>query len=106
MSMADPIPVVRHIVLVGGGHSHLTVLKNIGMRRILGVEVTLITRELDTPYSGMLPGHISGIYSRDQCHIDLVRLARFAGAEVFSALVASEREKWARVVREAGITLG
>ena len=33
-------------------------------------------------------------------------LARFAGAEVFSALVASEREKWARVVREAGITLG
>ncbi len=33
-------------------------------------------------------------------------LARFAGAEVFSALVASEREKWARVAREAGITLG
>jgi tripartite-type tricarboxylate transporter receptor subunit TctC len=33
-------------------------------------------------------------------------LARFAVGEVFSALVASEREKWARVVREAGITLG
>jgi tripartite-type tricarboxylate transporter receptor subunit TctC len=33
-------------------------------------------------------------------------MARFAGAEAFSAMVASEREKWARVVREAGITLG
>ncbi len=32
-------------------------------------------------------------------------LARFAGAEAFGALIASEREKWARVVREAGITL-
>jgi len=33
-------------------------------------------------------------------------LARFAGAEAFGALVARERERWARVVREAGITLG
>jgi tripartite-type tricarboxylate transporter receptor subunit TctC len=33
-------------------------------------------------------------------------LARFAGAEAFGALVAGERERWARVVREAGITLG
>jgi tripartite-type tricarboxylate transporter receptor subunit TctC len=33
-------------------------------------------------------------------------LARFAGTEAFGALVASEREKWARVVREAGVTLG
>ena len=30
---------------------------------------------------------------------------RFAGAEGFAALVARDREKWARVVREAGITL-
>jgi tripartite-type tricarboxylate transporter receptor subunit TctC len=33
-------------------------------------------------------------------------LARFAGAEAFGALVARDREKWARVVREAGIALG
>jgi len=33
-------------------------------------------------------------------------IASFTGSGDFSALVAREREKWARVVREAGITLG
>jgi hypothetical protein len=33
-------------------------------------------------------------------------LPRFAGAEGFAALVARDRAKWARVAREAGITLG
>ena len=33
-------------------------------------------------------------------------LARYAGAEAFAALVARDREKWARVAREAGIAPG
>jgi tripartite-type tricarboxylate transporter receptor subunit TctC len=33
-------------------------------------------------------------------------LARYAGAEGFAALIARDRERWARVVREAGITPG
>lgn len=45
-------------------------------------QITLVTRELDTPYSGMLPGHVAGFYTRDECHIDLVRLARFAKVTV------------------------
>ncbi len=32
-------------------------------------------------------------------------LARFAGSEAFAALIARERGKWVRVVREAGITV-
>ncbi len=31
-------------------------------------------------------------------------LPRFAGAEEFAAYLAREREKWGRVIREAGIT--
>ena len=28
----------------------------------------------------MLPGFVSGFYTHDECHVDLNRLARYAGA--------------------------
>jgi selenide,water dikinase len=76
-------PIRRDIVLVGGGHSHLAVLKQFGMRPEPGTRLTLITRDDQTPYSGMIPGYLAGRYARDVCHIDLGRLCRFAGARFY-----------------------
>lgn len=74
------IPDVRDIVLVGGGHSHVQVLRRFGMRPQPGVRLTLVAREPHTPYSGMLPGFIAGQYSWDDVHIDLARLSTFSDA--------------------------
>jgi selenide,water dikinase len=73
------------LVLVGGGHSHLPLLKSLAMKPIKGFRVSLVSRDIHTPYSGMLPGLIAGHYRSDQCHFDLRRLAQLAGIRFIHA---------------------
>ena len=86
-------PVLRDLVLVGGGHSHVGVLRMFAMKPEPGVRITVICTDIDTPYSGMLPGYISGHYSFDEVHIDLGRLCAFAGARLYhDAVVGIDRK--------------
>lgn len=95
-----------HIVLVGGGHSHVTVIRSLAMDPEPGVVVTLIAKELDAPYSGMLPGLVAGHYDFDACHIDLVKLAGWAGFRLVHGIVSGIDRVNRRVLIEGRAPLG
>ena len=80
--MTPDIPLSRDIVLIGGGHAHALLLRMWGMRPLPGARLTLISPAPVAEYSGMLPGFVAGAYTRDDLAIDLVRLARHAGARL------------------------
>jgi selenide,water dikinase len=75
-------PIQTDIVLLGCGHAHLEVLRRFAKRPEPGVRLTLIAREPETLWSGMLAGVIRGDYAAGQAHIDLAPLAAAANARL------------------------
>lgn len=71
---------MRRLILAGGGHAHLQVLKALADRPWPGVEVVLLSPQPRQFYSGMLPGWIAGHYRMEQCATPLAPLAAAAGA--------------------------
>ena len=74
----------RRLVLVGGGHAHLHVLRALARRPIPDVEVVLVTPG-DHFYSAMVPGYLQGQYAVEELRIDLQALARRAGVRMVRA---------------------
>ena len=70
---------MKHLLLLGGGHAHVQVVRAFGTSPPADTTVTLMSTRRLTPYSGMLPGFIAGHYSHTQSHIDLAALCEAAG---------------------------
>lgn len=85
----QPAPAPRQLlVLAGGGHTHALLLLRWIMRpklRPASTAVVLVNRASTALYSGMVPGLVAGLYSRDACAIDLRSLCRRAGVSFIQA---------------------
>jgi pyridine nucleotide-disulfide oxidoreductase family protein len=92
----------KRLVLLGGGHAHVLVLQAFAERPEPGLDLVVISKDIQTPYSGMLPGHVAGLYGRAEMHIDLARLAARAGAQ----LITDEATGFDRVGRRVLLRTG
>ena len=73
------------VVLVGGGHAHIQVLRRWAMAPVPGARLTLVVDRPIAVYSGMVPGFVAGQYSREDLEIDVRPLALRAGARCIVA---------------------
>jgi NADH dehydrogenase FAD-containing subunit len=70
----------KHLVIVGGGHAHMTVLLRLGEFAVKGHRVTVVSPSPYHYYSGMGPGMLSGIYEPRQTRFHIRKMAEDRGA--------------------------
>ncbi|MRR55927.1 MAG: pyridine nucleotide-disulfide oxidoreductase [Deltaproteobacteria bacterium] len=70
----------KHLVLIGGGHAHMTSLLNIDQLTSRGHQVTLISPSPHHYYSGMGPGMLGGFYDPPQVRFHVGTMAEERGA--------------------------
>jgi selenide,water dikinase len=79
----------KHLVLVGGGHAHVEILRRWRMLGPRDLQLTLISPDSETLYSGMLPGLVAKHYREKDVVLDLHYNARKAGATFIRDQVVS-----------------
>jgi NADH dehydrogenase FAD-containing subunit len=77
----------KHLVLVGAGHAHMTVMKHLAGFTAAGHRVTVIGPGPHHYYSGMGPGMLSGIYRPEEIRFNVKDMAISRGADFIEDLV-------------------
>lgn len=79
----------KNVLLIGGGHAHLSLLKNMKENKLPDCEVTLLNPTSTYYYSGMFSGYVEGIYSLEELEIDLEELCQRSGVQFFKGTAMS-----------------
>jgi pyridine nucleotide-disulfide oxidoreductase family protein len=96
---------MKHLVLLGGGHAHVHVLKQLARTPLAGVNVTLVSPYPRQIYSGMVPGWLAGHYTVDDCSIALPPLAGLAHAQFLEASATAIDANTRQVQTSSGDTI-
>lgn len=95
---------MKRVVLVGGGHTHIEVLRRAARRRF-DAEVVLVDPHPVLPYTGMVPGYVAGHYGGDDILIDLDALCSRAGVTRLTGRACGLDVAARRVTVEGGARL-
>lgn len=94
----DPV----RLVLVGAGHAHLEVLRRLGERRgSRPLDLVLVSLADRQHYSGMVPGHLAGIYDEDELAVPLAPLVERAGGRLVVARATAVEPERRRVLLDS-----
>lgn len=97
---------MRRLLLLGGGHAHVEVLRDLAERPDERWQVTLVSPYPWLTYSGMVPGLFAGHYEIDECTIDLRALCERAHATLVQTRAASADTIRREVLCENAQSLG
>jgi len=92
----------KHLVLVGGGHAHLTCLKNLRDFTAKGHQVTVIGPATHHYYSGMGPGMLGGTYRPQEIRFNSQRMAEAGGARFVNGMVSQVKPAERRLLLASG----
>lgn len=92
---------VKRLLLVGGGHAHVEVLRSIQRRPIPLTEVLLVSTGRFAAYTGMVPGYLAGRYASSDICFDLDAMTRAAGGS-FADDAVDQVDGAARTIRVNG----
>ena len=76
---------MTRLVLLGGGHAHLQVLRALHDAPLRDTQLTLVSPYPRLVYSGMVPGVLAGHYAPAACTIPIAPWAQRAGADFVQA---------------------
>ena len=92
----------KHLVVVGAGHAHLTVLKNLKEFKESGHRVTVVSASPRHYYSGMGPGMLSGIYRPEEIRFNVKRMSEDRGADFVEDNVVKIRPQEKKIDLHSG----
>jgi pyridine nucleotide-disulfide oxidoreductase family protein len=93
---------MKKLLLVGGGHAHLYVVKKLQRFPIENVEITLISPDCHQYYSGMFSGYTEGLYKMDEIRINLKELAKISNVKWIEGVITSIDPKVKKVLTANG----
>jgi len=92
----------KHLVIVGAGHAHLTVLKNLKAFKDSGHRVTVVSSSPLHYYSGMGPGMLSGIYRPEEIRFNVKKMSEDRGAAFIEDNVVKIRPQEKKIDLHSG----